>query len=157
MKSFISARVSSLVKQQWREGELQARWAQQFPMLFDADDLRLAIGKQGAAGFHLVEWLGAILAHHLTGWSALVSKYQLPSHRDKRAVVRRLGLTDLLLKRPARFGKTQGPDLLMFAPDFSDWMLVEVKGPDSLRAKQPAYFDYLEKESGRPIRLIKIT
>jgi hypothetical protein len=125
-------------------------------MLFDGEDLRLATGPQGRKGYHLVEWLAAVLAHHLTGWNALIGKYQMPKHKAKRKLVNDLGLGELLLKRPARFGQTQAPDLLLYAPDLSDWRLLEVKGPDdAMRGQQPEYFAYLEQESGKRIELVR--
>lgn len=48
-------------------------------------------------------------------------------------------------------GEPQCPDLLVYAPDRSDWFFVEVKGPrDRLRPKQRDYFDELTSVTGRP-------
>ena len=139
---------------QWHALELQQDWAKRYPELFDADDTRLATGKQGREGYHHSEWLAAIILHHLTGYRALVGKYQF--HRAKKEIVRSLGLGTALLSKHAEFRNTQGPDLLMFAPDLSDYFLCEVKGPnDELTPLQEQYFQFLEEATGRQIQLMR--
>ena len=141
----------------WKALDLQRMWAAQYPRLFDEEDLRLATGRQGVRGFHFVDWLGAIIVSTITGYDALVSKYQYPRHARKRQVVAALGLTNVLRLRQPRFGGTQGPDLLMYRPDYSDFFFCEVKGPgDALRGRQNPYFRHLENETGRRIRLLRL-
>ena len=57
----------------WKDGSLPARWAEHYPFLFDDLDLALTRPQLSA---HYVEWLGAILLHHMTGYYALVEKYE---------------------------------------------------------------------------------
>jgi hypothetical protein len=143
-------------KQRWRALELQAPWRRNYPQLFDSDDLRLATGPQGKSGYGLVEWLGAILLHNLTGYNALVAKYQFRNHPRKREIVGRLGLSPLLRRGRQEFRGTQGPDLLMFAPDFSGFYFCEIKGPgDTLKPLQERYFQFLEYETGDQVRLLR--
>ena len=54
-------------------------------------------------------------------------------------------------------GSIQGPDLLMYAPDMSDWFFCEVKGPgDRLRSQQMSKFEALTTASGKPVRLLHL-
>lgn len=157
MKTIATVVLPTALRLRWKALEVQAHWADAYPMLFDHRDIALASGPQGRRGYHLVEWLGAIIAHHLTGYSALVCKYQMPKHREKRAIVEQLGLYDLLLKKPRRFGRQQAPDLLMYAPDLGSWFLCEVKGPGDDISSQEEYFGFLARESGKPVRLIRFS
>lgn len=108
--------------------------------------------------YHFYEWLAAIILHHATGYRSLVGKYQFENHARKRAVVAKVlspAVRELLDSRTT-WGRTQGPDLLMYAPDFSDWFFCEAKGPrDTLRERQRGFFAALAKTSGKPIRLVE--
>ena len=140
----------------WRAGRLQYLWAAAYPQLFDENDVRLATNGGGHASYHFVEWLGAIVMHHMTGYHALIAKYQLPSHKRKQSIVRELGLDELLLRKHGVFGGTHGPDLLMYAPDRSAYFFCEVKGPgDDISSRQRAYFLHLESETCKPIRILR--
>jgi hypothetical protein len=62
----------------------------------------------------------------------------------------------LIVDHP-EFGTTQPPDLLMCAPDRSDYFFCEVKGPgDRLRSAQRAFFDALSEVSGKPIHMVRL-
>jgi hypothetical protein len=142
----------------WRSGRLAPEWAHRFPELFDEDDLRLAQA-QGHLGYHFCEWLAAIVLHHATGHLALVSKYEFRNHPRKQEVVQRLLAPELraAISDRTEHGWAQAPDLLMYAPDFSDWFFCEVKGPrDRLRPEQRAKFEVLAAVSGKPIRFLHL-
>ena len=142
----------------WRALVLQPSWAQQYPQLFDDQDLRLATGPQGRAGYHMVEWIGAIVLHTLTGFHALVSKYQFANHPRKRKVVESLGLSDALCRGRHPFSNIQGPDLLMYSPNSQNFWFCEVKGPgDTLKPDQADYFRFLESSTGQKVQLLKLT
>src|SRR3954447_5717786 len=56
------------------------------------------------------------------------------------------------LRDRVEHGSAQPPDLLMYAPDLSDWCFCEVKGPaDALRPQQVRKFDALATMTGRPV------
>jgi hypothetical protein len=140
----------------WRRGELRREWAARFPQLFDSDDRRLA-RTQGPDGYHFIEWLGAIVLYHLTGYRSLISKYEFPKHARKQEIVHRLLPEPLLkvIRHHPQYGLTQCPDLLAHAPDLSDWSFCEVKGPrDRLGARQQPFFEELARISGKPVRLL---
>jgi hypothetical protein len=126
-------------------------------MLFDADDQQLALG-QASMGYHFYEWLAAILLHEASGFHALVGKYQFSKHARKREIARAIlpeGVQAVLHDR-ATYGRTQGPDLLMFAPDRSAFFFCEVKGPgDTLKPAQRKLFDALSEVTGRDIGVLK--
>jgi hypothetical protein len=140
----------------WRSGNLAAEWAGRFPELFDEEDMRL-VATQGRYGWHFVEWLAAILLYHTTGYLSLVSKYEFAKHRRKQEIVEKVLPVDLLtiLRDRTEHGHVQGPDLLLYARDFSDWFFCEVKGPgDRLRPVQKRKFEALAMASGKPVRLL---
>ena len=140
----------------WKSGALPSQWAKHHPFLFD--DLDLALTRTQLS-VHYVEWLGAIILHHTTGFHALVEKYEFKkAHHRKQEVVEKLFSGDLLaLVRDMKKG-AQCPDLLMYAPDCSDWFFCEVKGPtDRLRPVQLGLFSRLATLSGKPVRLLKFT
>lgn len=136
-------------------GPLRQRWRREYPQLFDPQDAVLA---EHQPAYHFYEWLAAIILHHATGYRGLVGKYQFDNHPRKRAIVAKLlgpAVRDLLDARTT-WGRTQGPDLLMYAPDLSDWFFCEAKGPrDTLSDRQRAFFSALAKASGRAIRLVE--
>ncbi len=142
----------------WKSGSLAAEWARRFPELFDEEDRRLA-GTQGPLGYHFYEWLAAIVLHHATGYLSLVSKYEFAKHRRKQEIIKQLLPADILpiLRDRTEHGRAQPPDLLMYAPDFSDWFFCEVKGPgDRLRPEQLTKFEALAKLGGKPVRLLQL-
>ena len=142
----------------WCAGELHDRWAREYPSLFDIDDLRLAEKRHGERR-HFWEWYGAILLHHMTGYSCLLAKYECKNHLWKvREVERVLPKEILSICRDREVhGRAQAPDLLMYAPDYTDRFFCEVKGPgDSLRDAQIQKFEALGRSSGKPIWLLRL-
>jgi hypothetical protein len=146
-------------QERWLSGRLASEWKRRFPELFDEDDLRLAQGPQGPKGYHFVEWLAAIVLHHTTGYLSLVSKYEFRNHPAKQRIVAQLLAPEVraALRDRVEHGSAQPPDLLMYAPDLSDWFFCEVKGPgDALRPQQVRKFDALATMTGRPVRLLRL-
>lgn len=145
-------------QERWRGGSLAAEWAERFPELFDEDDLRLA-KTQGPMGYHFYEWVAAIVLHHTTGYLPLVSKYGFANHARKRQIVEKALPAELvlLLRDRSQHGAAQPPDLMMVAPDMSDFFFCEVKGPgDRLRAEQLVKFEALAAMAGKPVRLLRL-
>lgn len=139
----------------WRDGRLMREWAQRFPKLFDEQDVRIA---EHQPQYHFVEWLAAIVLHHATGFLALVEKYAYANHPRKQEIVTRLLPADVLpILKATEGGPAQAPDLLMYAPDLSDWFFCEVKGPgDHLRPVQLSKFEGLAMVSGKPVHLLHL-
>jgi hypothetical protein len=138
----------------WQSGHLPQEWRTRFPNLFDDDDLRLA---KSQPALHFYEWLGAVVLHHTTGYLSLVEKYEFATHPRKQQIVTQL------LPRPTRDAlrdrkqaSAQGPDLLMYAEDLSDWFFCEVMGPrNRLRDEQVRKFELLADMTSKPVRLIE--
>jgi hypothetical protein len=132
-------------------------WSKKYPELFDPDDEALA-KTQSKNGHHFYEWLAAILIFHGTGYLSLVEKYQFPKHQRKLRVVEKLasdGLNRAIELSNTKRITSQLPDLLVYAPDFSDWYFCEVKGgKDELGKRQLKDFELLASETGKSIRLI---
>lgn len=132
---------TSSTRRAFMEGSLVDALVKEYPQLYDEDDIKLAKGPQGREGTHFCEWYAAKIVHELTGFYVLVEKAEVPSHEHKAAVLKKLmpqGHIDFIyqLNKPY-FGSSQCPDLLVYAPDFSDWYFCEVKGPgDSVREIQ---------------------
>lgn len=127
--------------QLWRTEDttLPAQWREQYPQLFDDDDLRLAQGPQRRN--HFCEWFAAIHLFQRDGARSLVEKYDtFENHRlnhlrkghrrkvadyekvvpeDKRQVLHEIG---------SRF-RVQLPDLLVLSGDGRSFSFAEVKGP----------------------------
>jgi len=135
-------------------GQLREEWCKRYPNLFDENDRQRVANR--SKPYFFCEWLGAILLHHSTGYSALVTKYQHDTR--KRALLPRILPPEVIsiLEDCTAFGKTQGPDLLMYDPSFADWFFCECKGPrDRLSGKQSGCFQRLVAVSSRPIRLLR--
>ena len=63
-----------------------------------------------------------------------------------------------ILRDRTEHGRAQGPDLLVYARDFSDWFFCEVKGPgDRLHPEQKRKFEALAAASGKPVRLLRFS
>jgi hypothetical protein len=141
----------------WKAGSLHGVWATSYPFLFDADDVRLADSRH-MHGRHFWEWLGAIIVHQDTGYHCLLAKYEFKNHSRKLDAVERILPADVLAicRDRATYGRAQAPDLLMFAPNYSNWFFCEVKGPtDRIRAEQRSKFAALAAASGKPIEVLR--
>jgi hypothetical protein len=139
-------------------GVLAQEWKEQYPNLFDDKDLTIALN-QLKLHVHFFEWLAAILIYRREGYLSLVEQYQYPSHKRKNEILGKLisaELFNFMISRKGTYGGLQCPDLLVYAPDLSDWYFCEAKGPsDHVRERQHSYFEELVRISGKPIRLIQ--
>lgn len=157
MRDLGSIGITRNQQSRWKSGELALQWAKDFSHLFDNDDLRLALN-QGKRGYHFYEWLGAIQLHHSTGFHALVGKYEFRNHSRKSEILANI-LDDkaiTILRDRKQWGNAQAPDLLMYAPDFSDYFFCEIKGPgDRLSKSQAEKFGNLETLIEREIYILK--
>ena len=140
----------------WQSAHLAQEWRTKFPDLFDDDDLRLA---NSQPDFHFYEWLGAIVLYHTTGYLSLVEKYEFATHPRKQEIVAQLlpgPVRDALRDRSQ--ASAQGPDLLMYADDLSDWFFCEVLGPrNRLRDEQIRKFGLLAEMASKPVRLLEFS
>lgn len=139
------------------KGQLSQDWYEKYPAIFDEDDLRLA---KTQPRNHFYEWLAAILIYHSTGYYSLVEKYQFTKkrHKHKQEVIEKINSVTLntALLHHGNYGFVQCPDLLVYAPDFSDWYFCEVKGgTDRLREKQELHFQELKELTGKPVQLVR--
>ena len=149
--------VYSAQRERYVSGELWQDWYSKYPFLFDNDDYRLA-ENQAHLGYHFYEWLAAILVYHSTGYLSLVEKYQCNNHNLKRQVLKQFNSP--ILNQAISFQDNHKvincPDLLVYAPDFSDWFFCEVKGgQDKIRETQKHDFRVLYELTRKPIRFIQ--
>ena len=138
--------ISRRLHAHWKTGLLGKQWAQTFPQLFDADDVRL-VASQAGHGYHFYEWFAAILLHRATGYRALVAKYEFAKHEEKSRVVEELFSAEqiALLRDRSQHGSAQAPDLLMVSPGGS-YFFCEVKGPrDKFSKAQEQKFETMRK------------
>jgi hypothetical protein len=135
---------------------LAGQWLQQYPDIFDADDLRLAMSQPKN---HFCEWFAAIHLFHREGAYSLVEKYVYQNHPAKVA-----RMATLLSERERktldaiRLGHAvQPPDLLVFVPKTNRYWFAEVKGPDDrLSAKQIRSHDAITRQLGVPVEIIEV-
>lgn len=148
------------VREAFQFQKLYKKWYQRYPELFDELDLQNA-KSQAEGGSHFHEWLGAILLFQITGWHSLQQKYQFEKHSRKRSILEKLEANSLIKffnnQKSNNFGSLQAPDLLVYSPDYSEWFMCEVKGPnDKLREEQIEYFEALKKATGATIQRLKL-
>jgi hypothetical protein len=116
------------------------QWRQQYPALFDDDDLTLAEGLQRKN--HFCEWFAAIHLFQRDGSRSLVEKYDTyenhrlnhrsKSHRRKVAEYERV-VPETQRQVLHEIGSTyavQLPDLLVISADDRSCSFAEVKGPN---------------------------
>jgi hypothetical protein len=127
-------------REAWKRGELIDEWFGKYPFLFDSDNWRnakhatYAERAQHEYGYHYAEWYSAIQLYKRYKLLSLVGKYTFPSHRWKWAalhmIVKRQRDRDVIMSK-------KRPDLLVYTKNYSQYCLVEVKGPgDRLSAGQ---------------------
>lgn len=113
-------------KEQFALGGLRDEWAKTYSFLFDQENIRLA---RSCPNNHFFEWLAPILIYQSTGYYSLMQKYgpYFASHQHKHELAKPIlpeGFFDdfhrLHLGEPNTPG-TPYPDLLVYAPDYSDW------------------------------------
>lgn len=135
-----------------------AEWYDRYPNLFDEQDFKIAMC-QAHLGYHFFEWLAAVTLYECMGLLSLVEQYEYKSHQRKQALLSKIISREtlaLIRDHKLDFGQVQCPDLLVFAPDYSEWFFCEVKGPgDYLRNNQIKFFEALEQAGGQPVRTIR--
>ena len=142
-------------RERFRSGELARDWAERFPQLFGEAELRLALNQPK---YHFYEWLTAIHLFSDHGYLSLIEKYHFKGHPEAYARFQRITSPEIvdLLSGGGPGPRTQGPDLLTFRPDFSEWFFVEVKGPqDYVSNSQAELFHRLGQISRRPVRIAR--
>lgn len=159
----------------WREGSLGKEWKGRFGADLGFDlHFDWFYEQQGKPfGFGFFETLAVIVLHHATGYLPGGSgDFRFPpptkkeiaeGRRDKFDVMRHKGIAEEVLPakvldvvRDQTESGTQAPDLLMYAPDYSDWFFCEVKGPgDRWQPGQPEKFASIAEASGKPIWLLQ--
>ncbi len=136
------------------DGTLATTWASRYPRVFDELDRALVKNQPRS---HFYEWLVAVLLFESAGMLSLVQKYQFGKHQHKQRVLQALmprATAEWLTSAPR---PCQGPDLLVYAPDHSEWYFVEVKGPtDRMRPVQRSYFAEIEDVTGRPVHVVRL-
>ena len=137
------------------QGTLAPLWATQYPEIFDAADLGMAVSQPH---YHFYEWLVAIAALQEDGYLSLVEKYQFKKHVKDHAIFKDMAPKDLyhLVAKSRYFGSRQPPDLFVYREDRSEWFFCEVKGPeDEISRAQEPYFAAIERMSPSPIRIAR--
>jgi len=135
---------------------LARQWLQQYPDVFDTDDLRLTVNQPKN---HFCEWFAAIHLFHREGAHCLVEKYVFQNHPAKVA-----RMAALLSKRERETldairadYAVQPPDLFVFVPKTRRYWFAEVKGPgDRLSTKQVRSHDAIAKALGVPVEIIEV-
>jgi hypothetical protein len=134
---------------------LAGQWFEQYPGLFDEDDLRLAHSQPRN---HFYEWLVAIHLFQRDGVYPLIEKYAYPSHSRKYGLVRSL-LSDhqwSVIESIRKHDGVQLPDLLVIWPE-GNLSFAEVKGHrDRLSAKQVASHEKLRRELDAPVEVVQV-
>jgi hypothetical protein len=133
---------------------LASQWHDQYPDLFDENDLRLA-GTQPK--YHFCEWFAAIHLFQRDGALSLVEKYVYPSHSRKVALLdkRMGGAAHVRLDEICARSHVQPPDLFVFHPDTGCYWFAEVKGPrDRFSKQQTASHQAINEELGVKVEVI---
>ncbi len=77
-------------RERFRNRVLSHEWREQYPDVFDEDDLRLATGGPQCRKNHFFEWLAAVRLFELIGYHSLVEKYDCRNHLRKHAAFRQV-------------------------------------------------------------------
>ena len=136
---------------------LARQWLQQYPDVFDADDLRLTVNQPKN---HFCEWFAAIHLFHREGAHSLIEKYVFQNHPAKVARMASLLSEDerKTLDSIRRACAVQPPDILAFVPKTGRYWFAEVKGPgDRLSAKQDRSHRAIMRELRVPVEVIEVS
>lgn len=135
---------------------LALHWLQQYPDLFDADDLRLT---KTQPKNHFYEWFAAIHLFERDGAHSLVEQYVYKTHPTKMAkLVSLLSLDQrTILDGIRKTHAVQLPDLFVFVPNSTRYWFAEVKGPrDRVSEKQAASHNAITRELGVSVEIIEV-
>ena len=102
------------------------------------------------------------MLHHATGYLPITPTHNFQFPPQQEEIIEKLLPADVVavIMDQTELGATQAPDLLMYAPDLSDWFFCEVKGvrasgtKDTLSEKQGTKFEQIAKKSGKPVRVL---
>lgn len=126
---------------------LARRWHEEYPNIFDIDDVRLA---ERQSKNHFCEWFTAIHLFQSRGVLSLIEKYRrVKAHPAKKDRFERIfpEAERRILNDICADCAVQPPDLLTYAPDFTERGFAEVKGPgDRLPDKQLRSHEALARE-----------
>jgi hypothetical protein len=160
----------------WRQADpgqpppLATRWREQYPDLFDEDDLALLVN-QARRGYHFYEWYAAIHLFQRDGSRSLVEKYDTyenhrlnhrrQGHRRKVAEYERVVPESQrqVLHEICSLCRAQLPDLLVMPADGTSFAFAEVKGATdgSLhRQGQRCVRDAILQRLGVPVEVIRV-
>jgi hypothetical protein len=147
-------------RERFKSAELWREWSKQYPDIFDEQDIGIAEHQAPPPmGYHFFEWLAAILLHHSIGYLSLLEQYEFRVQKRKQAILQKLvspALFELITNHHESYGGTQCPDLLVYAPDLSDWFFCEVKGSgDELTDSQARFFEALANVSQKEIGVVR--
>ena len=168
----------SLRTEDWMKGELAEEWTAKFkdelPLFFDTAGDWFVEHQGKPFGYGFYETLAGIVLYQATGYLPLSSSYDfrfsvsaeqiaegkrvLADEKKKLAIVEALfSEKELDVIREHKDGRlTQPPDLLMYAPDRSDWFFCEVKGNgDRLSDGQVRKFTEIAQVTRKPIRVLR--
>jgi hypothetical protein len=140
--------------------QLARQWFEEYPGLFDEDDLRLN-GTQGHEKYHFYEWYVAVHLFQRDGAVSMVEKYDSPTHRRKFARYQELlaGLSEPQrgVLSAIRADHVQLPDLLVLARDGESFSFAEVKGQgDRLLPRQIASHEVIRQELNVRVEVVKV-
>lgn len=147
--------VTELQKELHKSGVSWQKWIQDYPMIFDEQDLENFKG-QAKRGYLMYGSLTGIFIYNATGYIPVMGSYQFKNHEKKREIVRRIVSPETWALIESRGStKSQVPDVFAYSPDKTDYFFCEAKGPnDKLRPSQEIYFKELEKVSGKPVYIV---
>lgn len=139
----------------FQERVLSRQWREDYPFLFDEEDLILALHQSSN---HFYEWYAAIQIYKDMKYLCLVEKYQFKKHKEQRKLYESIVPSDIVSFIDSKdFGGRQAPDLLAYSPDTLDWFFCEVKGgKDRFHKGQEEAFEKLVKVSRKEILIMKI-
>lgn len=136
-------------RNQFMSGELVKQWKEQYPFLFDDDDVRLTKTQPES---HFFEWLTAVLIYEATGYYSMIENYIADKHRSKKQKFRTLvGETIFEFADTHQAGL---PDLFCYSSTSEEWFFCEVKGNnDRIRGNQSERFEELLKLTDKNVRI----
>ena len=155
MKLQTTIHCTQSLRQLW-PAPLASWWQQQYPNIFDDDDLRITPDQPS---YHFCEWFAAIHLFQRDGAHSLVEKYLFKNHpRKVSQLLASLGQERIdVLSRVCEGLHVQSPDLFVHVPNTSRYWFAEVKGPnDSLSAGQVKSHELITRELGIPVETIVV-
>lgn len=139
------------LRERWPD-PLAEEWLEQYPQLFDAEDLRMT---RTQPTLHFWEWFAAIHILERDGAYSLVEKYVYKNHKRKLARVAEVMTADQEAALLRICDGVEPPDLFVYRPGTHEFWFAEAKGPtDRLRPNQAASHRAIERELGVPVEVL---